>query len=170
MESTIFCPKCGKQSAGDKFCRSCGTHLVPVSEALSDTEQPGAITGKRRGRTTFGIFNSAVVSNTGRSLNGHSALTVLGQVKIDLTAEALPPGETKIRVYTILGDATVLVPDDVGIRVTGISLLATLQVRGQKIHNGIDFDEYVSPDYEESLRRLHVDVGTLLGELKIKKS
>ena len=168
MDSKIFCPKCGKQSDGDKFCRSCGTHLVPVTEALSVSNQSGMISTRLRGRMTFGILTSASVSNAGRALNGHSALTILGQVKIDLTAEALPSGETSVRVYTILGDATVLVPDDVGIRITGISFLANLQVRGQKIHNGVDFGEYTSPDYEESPRRLHIDVGTLLGELKIK--
>jgi hypothetical protein len=32
----MFCPKCGTQNPDNgKFCRSCGTNLVPVSEALS---------------------------------------------------------------------------------------------------------------------------------------
>ena len=32
----MFCPKCGTQNPEKgKFCRTCGTDLAPVSEALS---------------------------------------------------------------------------------------------------------------------------------------
>jgi hypothetical protein len=41
----MFCPKCGTQNPDNgKFCRSCGTNLAPVSEALS-----GKLTSKNQG-------------------------------------------------------------------------------------------------------------------------
>jgi hypothetical protein len=55
MEDRMYCPKCGSQSTGDvRFCRSCGTDLGVVSQALSGQlvppGQPPARRSTRRDR------------------------------------------------------------------------------------------------------------------------
>src|ERR1700742_4624573 len=108
----MFCPKCGAQSEAGRFCRSCGTNLATVSDALAASEQPRSI-NTRGGGTTFGIFQGARLTNAHYSLDGHSAASLFGTVVIDLTKGEMDPGETHIQAYTIFGTLVVTVPEDV---------------------------------------------------------
>ncbi|HWP43921.1 MAG TPA: LiaF domain-containing protein, partial [Blastocatellia bacterium] len=92
------------------------------------------------------------------------------EVKIDLTSRPLPPGETKLSIYTVLGTTEIKVPEEVGIRVTGLTVLANVKMgRKDILHGFVETDEYRSPGYELATRRLHIDAVTLLAELKIKR-
>jgi hypothetical protein len=166
MEAAMYCPKCGAQSDNVRFCRSCGTNLVLVSDALSDTGQAKSY----RGQTTLGIFHPATVTNERRSLHGHNAAAVFGNVIVDLTAEDLPPGETTIHLYSIFGSADVLVHDDVGVRITGVTLFSGIKVRGQQLGNGIfSVNEYISPGYYQSVRRLRIDATSVFSGVKLRR-
>ncbi len=49
----MFCPKCGTKNPDDgKFCRSCGTDLSPVSNALSENFNNGKLGRKN----SFGMM------------------------------------------------------------------------------------------------------------------
>lgn len=71
----MFCPKCGvKNSEAGKFCRSCGTDLSPVSDALS-----GKSTSKMPG---FGMMTQPIqpinlVNKKGKAVNWESMLSTL---------------------------------------------------------------------------------------------
>lgn len=162
----MYCPKCGAQSDSGRFCRSCGTNLVLVSDALSDTGQAKTY----RGQTTFGVFRPATVTNARRSLQGHNAAAIFGNITIDLTAEDLPPGETILHAYSIFGSIDVLVHDDVGVRITGVTLFSGVKVRGQQLGNGIfSVNEYVSPGYYQSTRRLRIDATSVFSGVKLRR-
>jgi predicted membrane protein len=95
---------------------------------------------------------------------------MFGNAAIDLTGADLPAGETRINVYTVFGSADILVLNDVGIRVTGVTMLAGLKVRGKDAFHGLfNTQEYRSPNYEQAERRLHIDVVTIFGEAKIRR-
>lgn len=165
----MFCPKCGAQSEGGKFCRSCGTNLVAVSDALMASEQPRELSTSGGG-TTLGLFHEAKLSNSDRSLDGHSTASIFGNVKIDLTANDLPPGESHLHVYSIFGAVEVFALNDVGIRITGISLFSSIKVRGDEIGNGIfSGHEYVSPGYAQAARRLHIDLTSIFSAVKLRR-
>ena len=162
----MYCPKCGALSESGRFCRACGTNLLLVSNALSDTEQAG----KPGGGTSLGLFHSATLTNEGRSLQGHNAASVFGSITIDLTVADLPPGETVIHAYSVFGSVEILVPDDVGVRVTGVSLFSGIKVRGKALGNGVfSVSEYVSPGYSESARRLLIDATSAFSGVKIRR-
>ncbi|HEX8288607.1 MAG TPA: zinc-ribbon domain-containing protein [Pyrinomonadaceae bacterium] len=70
----MFCPKCGTQNPETgKFCRSCGTDLAPVSEALTDRSN--------RQKQGFGMMPPVqpmpLLSEKGKPLTLESALTRL---------------------------------------------------------------------------------------------
>ena len=110
------------------------------------------------------------MSNEEKVFDRHSILTVFGAFKIDLTAAPLPPGETRINVYSLFAEGEIMAPDDVAVRIEGFSFLANLKVRGQTIHDSfLEFGEYVSPDYERAVRRLRVEVKSAFAEVKIKR-
>ncbi|MEW6207749.1 MAG: cell wall-active antibiotics response protein LiaF [Acidobacteriota bacterium] len=169
IEPVEFCPRCRHRAAGAKFCPACGANLAAVAEALADPGRTRRLTSPI-GRSTLGVFNNATVSNERGLPDGHSAVAVFGGVTIDLTADQLPQGETRINIYTVFGSADILVFNDVGIRVTGATTFGNLKVRGEKIGNGFfSVDEYRSPNYEHAERRLHIDLVTIFGEVKIRR-
>jgi hypothetical protein len=161
----MFCPKCGAQADGVKFCRSCGTNLTRVSRVI---EQPGAAGAVAGTATTLGLFSVTKVSNRDRLMQGHNAGAVFGGVVVDLTEGRLPEGETKISVFSLFGSAEVLVPDGVGVRVTGFTCLATASVHGKEVNSGFGPCDYFSDNYEAASRRLHVEASAVFAELKIK--
>jgi predicted membrane protein len=170
MEPVVFCPRCGIRAEGGKFCRSCGTNLALISEALSEAKSQPDQGATATIQTTLGLFHEASLSNQRQDLDGRTAMAVLGGVKVDLTSRPLPQGETRISIYTILGGTEVRVPEDVGIRITGLSILADVKIRRKQIGNEFfKTREYRSPGYEQAARRLHIDAVTVLGELKIKR-
>jgi predicted membrane protein len=110
------------------------------------------------------------MSNENGLRDGHSITAVFGTVTVDLTARELPPGETRINVYAVFGNVDLLIFNDVGIRVTGATTFGNLKVRGKKVGNGFfHASEYRSPNYEQSERRLHIDMVTVFGEVKIRR-
>ena len=166
----MYCPKCGAQSDSGRFCRSCGMNLVMVSTALSEGEQAVNNTPTARGKMTFGIFRPAKVDNLRRNLRGHNVASIFGDVVVDLTAEDLPLGETTIHVYSLFSSLNVLAQDDVGIRITGVTLFSETKVRGQNLGNGVfSVNEYRSPGYSQSVRRLHIDATSVFSSVKLKK-
>ena len=159
----MFCPKCGARTEG-KFCRACGTNLTRVSEIIREPEQR-QVAGAA---TAVGLFFGASVSNKNRQLNGLNAGSIFGSVEVDLTANTLPEGETKISIFSIFGSAEVLVPDDVGIRITGFACLVGAKVRGEELSNGIFSTlDYVSDNYDKASRRLHIDASSVFAGLEI---
>lgn len=160
----MFCPKCGTRSDSGRFCRSCGTNLAAISNTLSGPP------GTRAGGTTLGLFHSTTLSNDGRELDGHSAASVFGHVTIDLTSAPLPPGRTKMNLYSIFGGIDVLVPDDVGVRVTGITFLSGISVRGRDVGNGLfRLNEYTTPGYSQCSRQLHIDAAGVFSGVKVRR-
>lgn len=168
-EAEMFCPKCGAQSEYGKFCRACGTNLAAVSEVIEERPQ-GQLAAPSSGGLTLGLFSSAAIANDTRELAGHKTAAIFGKVTIDLTGALLPVGETRISAYTIFGDVEILVPNDVGLRVTGISALSGVKIRGEAFGNGFfHVDEYRSPNYAQATRRLHMEIASFFSGLKIRR-
>jgi predicted membrane protein len=164
----VYCPKCGTQTESDNYCRSCGANLTRVAKVLTDPQLSRGRAGVRGG-TTLGLFNATVVTNEGRDLDGYNAVAVFGGVKLVFTSMPLPPGETRINVAAVFGGAEVIVPDDVGIRITGVTIFGGVKVRGKDIRGGIfSLSEYISPGYHQATRRLHIDATTVFGGMEVK--
>lgn len=166
---TMFCPKCGTEAGTTRFCRSCGTNLTVVSNVLGAGEPSRSRPLVLGNRTTLNLFHSSSLSNE-RDLNGHTTVSVFGGTRLDLTAAALPAGETRINVVSVFGGTEIFVPDDVAIRVTGVSVFGGVKVRGLELSNGIFSQHgYESPGYTRAAQRLHIDATSVFGGAKIKR-
>lgn len=166
----MFCPKCGSQSETERFCRICGTNLVLVSDALADPEAATRFGATRGGGTTLGVFQAAAVSNADRDLDGHTVCSVFAGATVDLTTAQLREGETSMSVLAIFGGAEVFVPDNIAVRVTGVSIFGGVKVRGHEVGNGIfSVNDYSTPGYAQQPRRLHIDATSIFGGVKIRR-
>ncbi|PYT10254.1 MAG: hypothetical protein DMF60_00650 [Acidobacteria bacterium] len=164
----MLCPKCGAEGGTTRFCRSCGTNLAVVSKVLSE-DDPSRPRPAGLGRITLILFRSSSLSNQ-RDLNGHTAVSVFGGTRLDLTAAALATGETKINVISVFGGTEVFVPDEVAIRVTGVSVFGGVKVRGLELSNGMFSQHgYESPGYARAAKRLHIDATSVFGGSNIKR-
>jgi hypothetical protein len=163
-EGLMVCPKCGKTFDTGKFCRSCGTPL----QAEAASNQPSSPSRHLEAGTTFAFFSPAKISNKLRDLSGHVATAIFGHVRLDLTARPLPPGETRISLYSIFGNCQVIVPSDVAVKVTGVAVLSRLTAEQRDIGNGVlSIEEYVGPGYARAPRQLHIDVASFFGHIRI---
>jgi cell wall-active antibiotic response 4TMS protein YvqF len=164
----MFCPKCGVEAGTTKFCRSCGTNLSVVSNVLEGGATPPGLIALG-GRTTLNLFQSSSLTNE-REMNGHSTVSVFGATKIDLTAAPVGLGETRINVISFFGGAEIIVPDDVAVRVSGISVFGSVKLSGRELSNGVfRVNEYQTPGYAQAARRLHVDATSIFSGVKIEK-
>lgn len=164
----MFCPKCGMEAGDARFCRSCGINLTVVSNVLERRGPSRLQNMSLGGRTTLSLFHSSNLSNE-RDLNGHTAVSVFGGTKIDLTAAPIEPGETRMSVITVFGGTEVFVPDDVAVRVSGVSIFGGVRVRGRELSNGIfGANEYETPGYAQAARRVHIDATSIFSGVKIK--
>lgn len=165
----MFCPKCGVEAGTTRFCRMCGTNLTIVSTVLSEDGPSRPRPLALGNRTTLNLFNSSTLSNE-RDLNGHTAVSVFGGTRLDLTAPDLAIGETKINLISVFGGAEIFVPDDVAIRVTGVSIFGGVKVRGFELNNWFfSQNGYETPGYTRAARRLHIDATSVFGGVKIER-
>jgi predicted membrane protein len=165
----MFCPKCGANSGDAQFCRGCGTNLTIVSDVLAgrDTSRLRSMWLGRR--TTLNLFHSSRLSNE-MEINGHTAVAVFGATRIDLTTARLDPGETRVNVISVFGETQVSVPDDVAVRVTGVSIFGGVKVLGRELSNWIfRANHYETPGYAQATRRLHIDATSIFSGVKIKR-
>jgi predicted membrane protein len=166
----MYCSNCGTRSEGGRFCRSCGTNLAVISDTISEPGQRRRQTGSRKGATTMGLFHSATLTNEGRQLDNHNVASIFGQVTIDLMAAAMPAGQTKINVYSIFSNIEIFVPEDVAVRITGVTFFSDIKIRGRDIGNSLfSINEYTSPGYSQAARQLHIDAASIFSGVKIRR-
>ena len=161
----MFCPKCGAESGQTRFCRSCGTNLTVVSNVLDQGGVRSIAIGKK---TTVNIFQNSSLSNI-VDLDGHTALSIFGTTRIDLTAAPLSLGELRLTLISIFGIIEVLVPEDIAVRITGFSIFGGANVRGRELSSGMGTNQYVTPGYAEAPRRLHIDATSIFGGIKVDR-
>jgi phage shock protein PspC (stress-responsive transcriptional regulator) len=93
----------------------------------------------------------------------------MGQLLVDLRQTDLPPGDVPIRLDLGIGDARLVVPDDVCVATDahiGIGEARTFELR----NNGVDVDLDDLPDARPSTTRLLVNADVGIGSLRIGRS
>lgn len=163
----MFCPSCGAEAGETRFCRSCGTNLAVVSNILEREEPSSVRTTARSGRSTLALFSSSHLYND-KDLNGYTSVSVFGGTRIDFTVSPLAYGETYLRVVSVFGGTEIIVPDDVAVRITGVSIFGGVDVLKRGQGGVFSVNRYETPGYDRAPRRLHIDATSIFGGAEIK--
>ncbi|RAY11672.1 DUF1707 and DUF2154 domain-containing protein [Actinomadura craniellae] len=83
------------------------------------------------------------------------ALSVLGDVVLDLRDAQVPTGEVQITATSVLGNVKIVVPDGVEVRLTGSALLGDRRVRTRRVPPG------------RTVPVVHVHATAVLGDVEI---
>jgi len=164
----MYCPKCGSQSQVSRFCRSCGANLEVVSQVLGEPSHGTVKLGNRQENATLALFNKQVVTGRDAELNGHQAVAVFGQIFLELADVRLPPGETQISVVSVFGEAVIVVPDEIELRITGFSAFSGVRVGDQHFGNGlVSVLDFKTAGYDRAVHRLHLDLSAIFGAINV---
>lgn len=86
-----------------------------------------------------------------------NAVTILGDLVFDFTDTHLPAGDTDLKIFSLLGDVTIVVPEDVAVAVNLPTLLGDITNRRRR-----------RTDAAASGKRLQVRGFSLMGDITIR--
>jgi lia operon protein LiaF len=93
----------------------------------------------------------------------------VGDVRLDLTEATVPAGETNIRVYGLVGDVRLIVPEGVGVSVSSWAFVSEGRVFGQKEETYVTPLQMASDDYETTDRKVRVELYAFVNELSVRR-
>ena len=93
----------------------------------------------------------------------------VGEVDLDMTRAEVPVGETKIRVFSFVGDVDLLVPEGVGITVSSTAFVTDARVLGRKRDSIMFPFHQASDDYETAERKIRLEVTSFVADIKVKR-
>jgi hypothetical protein len=92
----------------------------------------------------------------------------IGDVRLDFTTAVVPDGETKIHVFSLIGDIEVTVPPGVGLSVTASGLITELKDWNGKQSAFLGPLTYNTPDFVTAARRVKVETVGFINDVKIR--
>jgi lia operon protein LiaF len=120
-----------------------------------------------RGAVEFLFFNNLRRKGVWQVKN-EEIWSFLGDVYLDLTGAEIPTGESVYRIYGFIGDVDLIVPQDVGVKVSSAAFINEVKVFGRKQSSILFPVENASENYETAERKIRLDVAFFISDVKIK--
>ena len=94
---------------------------------------------------------------------------VVGDVRLDLMSAEIPPGETTLSLYGFVGDVKVVVPQDVGLRISSRAFVSDAKIMGGKEDSFLAPVHYVSDDYDTAERKIRLTMTYFVADLTVRQ-
>jgi len=94
--------------------------------------------------------------------------SLIGDIRLDLSQMHIPDGETPIELSGLVGDITVLVPQDLPIEVEAESRVGEIRIFEQRAEGLGRHLSYVSPGYEGAARKVRITAHLLVGDITVQ--
>lgn len=89
----------------------------------------------------------------------------VGDIRLDFTRAAVPPGESRIRIYGFVGDVELLTSPDVGMAISAIGFFTDAALWGEKQESFLAPVNFQTPNYAASERRIFVETFFFVSDL-----
>ena len=93
----------------------------------------------------------------------------VGDVRLDLTEAVIPPGESTIKVYGLVDELRLTVPEDAPVSVSSWALLTDGKVYGEKQESWLTSVDVKNDAYDSAEARVKVESFALVSELRVKR-
>jgi lia operon protein LiaF len=93
----------------------------------------------------------------------------IGDVDMDMTLAQFPAGETTMRLYSFIGDVRVYLPPHVAVTATCSAFINDVRILDQKQEGFLNTVTVTSRDYETAEHRLHLEVNSFVGDVKVRR-
>jgi lia operon protein LiaF len=93
----------------------------------------------------------------------------IGDVELDMTRASIPLGETRLRVFGLVGGLEVLAPEQVGISIASTAFVTDGKVFGKQQERFAGTLDIASDDYETAERRVRIEVTRFATSLKVRR-
>ncbi|MNI13534.1 hypothetical protein D3C73_667640 [compost metagenome] len=101
-------------------------------------------------------------------LKNSSMGNIIGEINMDLSLAILEQRETTLILQGIIGDIDIIVPEDIGIRVTSSIVFGQIDVASSKEAGMMNKLNWSSPNYDTCEHRVNLVVSYLVGDIDIK--
>jgi predicted membrane protein len=116
------------------------------------------------------VFGGTTLHAGGRRVGELSpVLSAFGVVRLDLSDAVWEPGANSLALLSVFGAVEVLVPEDVGVYVEGITVFGGREILEQREGGLIASRDYESENYRSAAQRLNVVALSGWGALKIRR-
>lgn len=95
--------------------------------------------------------------------------SLVGDTKLDFSEADIPPGETRLRIYGLVGDIRLRLPQGVGLCLYSTAFLSETRIQGNKQDTFISPFEYTSLDYENAERKIRLDCWFFVTNIKVEQ-
>jgi predicted membrane protein len=118
----------------------------------------------------FNVFGGTRANAAGRRVGElNPVLSAFGAVRLDLRDARWDDGATPLSLVALFGAVELLVPEDVGVYMEGVTVFGGREILDQRDGGLIAARDYESPDYASATRRLNVVAMSGWGVLRIRR-
>lgn len=93
----------------------------------------------------------------------------VGDMDLEMTEALIPPGETTLRFYTVVGDVDMYIPQTVGVSVRAFAFVVDGDLLGRDYESFFTPVEVASEGYAAAERRIRVEVYGFITDLKVRR-
>lgn len=91
----------------------------------------------------------------------------VGEVKLDFNGAEIPPGESQIHIYSLVGDIVLRPGVNMGLTLIANGLINSVKWMGAKQDNFLNSVTLSTPDFAQAERKVTVEVSALVGDIKV---
>ena len=125
--------------------------------------------GYRRGRRwRYGIGDVDVTIDPGQNHRLLHEGHLIGDIRLDLSQVQLSDGETPFELNALIGDITVLVPQDLPVSVVAEVTVGDIRIFRQSADGLGRRISYESPGYAEATRKVRIMAHLLVGDITVQ--
>jgi lia operon protein LiaF len=93
----------------------------------------------------------------------------VGDVRLDLSEASLAPGESTIKVYGLVGEVNLIVPEGLPVSVSSYAILTDGKVYGKKQERFVTPVQIESDEYDMAAARVKLECFFVVNDLKVKR-
>jgi lia operon protein LiaF len=98
----------------------------------------------------------------------HEIWWMVGTNRLDFTEAVFPNREARVRIIGFVAEVSVILPEDVGLRVESSSIISELKSDGGERERFLSFLEYETPNFMSAEKRVTLQTIAFVSEIKVK--